>query len=105
MSDALQYPMYGPKTLGQILDRVFHLQRANFKLFVGISAVPPATMSVSLGAVFVGIVIPFLVRLPKNPTPAQNAQMGFVVIPAMMSTSMTAALRSGAGRGHHPFQL
>jgi hypothetical protein len=35
-------PPPGALTFGQILDRIFHLMRSNFRLFVGIASVPAA---------------------------------------------------------------
>lgn len=84
MSFTDQYPANGSKTLSQILERVFQLLRANLKLFVGIATVQPAAFIVSIGLVFGGFVIPLYGRMPRNPSPAQDAQFGFIVLPAMM---------------------
>lgn len=55
MSTALPTPPYRPMGLGQILDRVFRLLRANFSLLMGIAAVPGLTMFITYGMVFAAI--------------------------------------------------
>jgi len=84
MNGALPYTANAPKTFGQILDRVFRLLRANLKLFVGIAMVPPLAFFLSIGLVMGGFVIPMYGSLPRNPSPAQDAQFGVVVLPAMI---------------------
>jgi hypothetical protein len=54
-------------TVGQILDRVYRLLRANFKLFVGIAAMPPLAFF-GLLAVIAAAASPFLIRLMANPS-------------------------------------
>ena len=48
-----------PKTFGQILDRIYRLMRSHLRLFLGIAAVPSATiiliMTVILGIMFIAI--------------------------------------------------
>jgi hypothetical protein len=59
MSGAAQVPFHRPMTLGEILERIFRLLRANLKLLVGIAAVPGIAMLITYGFVLtaVGIVI------------------------------------------------
>ena len=49
MSGGLPIPPYRPMGLGQILDRVLRLLRANFRLLMGIAAVPGLTMLITYG--------------------------------------------------------
>lgn len=59
MSIPPQYPAYPPMTFGQILERIFRLLRANFKLLIGIAALPGAAIVITYGTVFAaaGVVI------------------------------------------------
>ena len=81
MSDALPYQAYVPKTFGQILDRVFRLVRANFKLFVGIAALPPAVMYAVLAFLAAVVLWPLLTALPQNPSPDELQHLVFVMVP------------------------
>jgi uncharacterized membrane protein len=80
MSDALQYPVHGPKTLGQILDRVYRLLRANLKPLIGISAAPPVVFYFSTVLAVSAIMLPLFSRIPKIPDSAQNVQIGVAFI-------------------------
>lgn len=55
MSSALPIPPYGPMRLGQILDRVFRLLRANSRSLIGIALVPGLTMFIIYAAAFVAL--------------------------------------------------
>jgi hypothetical protein len=55
MSGAVQLPAYRPLTVGQILERVYRLLRANWKLMLGISLVPGASTFISYGPVLVSM--------------------------------------------------
>lgn len=55
MSSALPTPPYRPMSLGQILDRVFRLLRANFRLLIGIALVLGLTMFITYGMVLAAI--------------------------------------------------
>lgn len=78
MSSIEPTPPYQPRTLGQILDRVWRLLRVNFKVLVGISLVPPAVFMGSLILVFATLMLPVLAHIPKNTSPAQNSQIGIL---------------------------
>lgn len=61
-------PPAAPRSFGQILDRIFHLLRANLKPFLGIASVPAGTMIVLyavMGAVMLLIMQPW-----HHPNPA-----------------------------------
>jgi hypothetical protein len=104
MSDVAQLPLYGPKSLGQILDRVVHLLRANLKLLLGISAVPPVVLILSLGLSFCAVMLPVLSQMPRNPSPAQEsriaavfftfASVAFILYGATFAPSIAAASRA-----------
>ena len=62
----------GALTFGQILDRIFHLMRSNFRLFVGIAAVPSAGMVVLYAlmmAAMLWIVKPWHPQMPPHVFP------------------------------------
>lgn len=75
---------YGPKSWGQILDRTLRLFRANLKLFVGISAIPPVIFFLAL-LIPLGAFLPLLSRMPKTLSAAQQSQVFMIVLPAMAS--------------------
>jgi len=58
----------GAMTFGQILDRVFRLMRANWRLFVGIALVPGSGMIAYFGAMFAAF-FPMLKPLMMNQPP------------------------------------
>ncbi|HMG88106.1 MAG TPA: hypothetical protein VK574_20410 [Terracidiphilus sp.] len=84
MSEAPSYPVYIPKTFGQILDRVFRLMRANFKLFVGMAALPPAGFYALFALISVAILWPVLQALPKTPSPDEVIHLLVVGVPLMV---------------------
>jgi hypothetical protein len=84
MSIAQQYPAHSPKTFGQILDRVFRLLRANFKLLVGLAAVPPVVLFALLALVGAPVLLPTLSALPKTPSPQQVLQLALTGVPLMI---------------------
>ena len=49
MNDIAKQPIYISKSVGQVLGRMKQVLRANLKLLVGISVVPPALMFLALG--------------------------------------------------------
>ena len=85
MSEALQYPLYGPKTFSEILNRVFRLLRANFKLFVGIAAVPPAAFVALLIPAVAAVLLPNRSAFPKIPSPQEALQIVLVVVPLLIT--------------------
>lgn len=88
MSDVQPYPVYIPKTLGQILDRVFRLMRANFKLFVGIAVLPPAGFYAVFALVSAAVLWPILHALPKSPSPEEILKLIVVGVPAIIILSV-----------------
>jgi hypothetical protein len=84
MSDVQPYPVYIPKTFGQILDRVFRLMRANLKLFVGIAVLPPAAFYAVFALVSVAVLWPVLQALPKTPSPEEVPRLVLVFAPLMV---------------------
>jgi hypothetical protein len=88
MSDAQPYPLYIPKTLGQILDRVFRLMRANFKLFVGIAVLPPAAFYAIFALLSAAVFWPILQALPKSPSPEEILKLVVVIVPAVIILSI-----------------
>ena len=66
----------GALTFGQILDRIFHLMRSNFRLFVGIASAPAACF-----IVFYALLIATMLRIfkPWHPQalPAAFPMMGW----------------------------
>jgi hypothetical protein len=84
MSSAYQYPSHSPKTFGQILDRVYRLLRANFKLFVGLAAVPPVVFFALLALLGAAVLSPILGALPKPPSPQQVLQLVLTGVPLMI---------------------
>src|SRR5580704_8313689 len=83
MSDAPPYPVYNPKTFGQILDRVFRLMRANFKLFVGIAVLPPGAFYALFALIAAAALWPVLQALPKAPSQEEILQPLLVFVPLM----------------------
>lgn len=73
---------YGPKSWGQILDRTLRLLRANLKLFLGISAVPPVIFFLVF-LIPLGVFLPHLSRMPKTLSPAQQSQLFMIVFPTI----------------------
>lgn len=71
---------YGPKSWGQILDRTLRLLRANLKLFVGISVVPPVIFFLVF-LIPLGAFLPHLSRMPKTLSPAQQSQVFMIIFP------------------------
>jgi len=84
MSDAPPYPVYIPRTFGQIIDRVFRLMRANFKLFVGIAVWPPGAFYLLLVLVAVPVLWPVLQEFPKTPSPEETLHLVLVFAPLMV---------------------
>ncbi len=89
MSDVTPYPVYIPKTFGQVMDRVFRLMRANFKLFVGIAVLPPGAFYLLLVVVAAALLWPVLQALPK--TPSQEEVMQFLVVGIPLMVVLTVA--------------
>jgi hypothetical protein len=67
-------PFRAPITIGQILDRTFRLVRANFRLFVGIAAIPALISFLTLAAFEAAIMIPMYSHFPKPPDPQALAR-------------------------------
>jgi len=84
MSVVYQYPAHSPKTFGQILDRVFRLLRANFRLLVGLAALPPAVFFALLALAASAVLLPTLGALPKHPSPQQVLQLALAGVPLMI---------------------
>jgi len=63
----------GALTFGQLLDRIFSLMRSNFRLFVGIAAVPVAGMA-AFYALIIAIVVA-VIRPWQHPEPAEILPM------------------------------
>jgi len=99
----------GPMTFGQILDRVYHLLRANLKLFLGISAVPGVACLVCYALMFAGVffvVKPWHRQAPPTFTPMAGlmlAASGLVCVVMMVMSALYepaacyAALQANAG--------
>jgi hypothetical protein len=75
---------YGPMQFGQIVDRIYRLMRARFKLFMGIAVVPSAVMLVAVVGLEAAFFIPAFRNFPKPPDPADLAQ---IFKPAIMIPS------------------
>jgi membrane-anchored glycerophosphoryl diester phosphodiesterase (GDPDase) len=74
-----------PMTFGQILDRIYRLMRANFKLFIGIAAVPAGVM-IPITALFFAIAFVPVIAHPQSP-PNPGAVFGLMV-PAILVTML-----------------
>ena len=70
-------------TIGQILERVFQLSWQGRRTFVAIAIVPPAALFTSLCATFGGIMLPFVSRMPKDMSFAQNSRMTVLFLTCM----------------------
>ena len=92
MSDAPPYPVYIPKTFGQILDRVFRLMRANFKLFVGIAVLPPGAFYALFALITVAALWPVLQALPKSLSPEEILPLVLVFVPLMVVLTLVYLL-------------
>ncbi|MGA8086588.1 MAG: hypothetical protein WCA10_04730 [Terracidiphilus sp.] len=88
MSDAPPYPVYIPKTFGQILDRVFQLMRGNFKLFVEIAVLPPAAFYAVFVLIAAAALWPVLKALPQSPSPEEMLQLVPVFVPLMVGLTI-----------------
>ncbi len=84
MSDTPPYPRYIPKTISQVLDRVYRLMRANVKLFVGIAVWPPAAFYAVFVFVAAAVLWPVLKTLPQSPSPDEILHLVFVFAPLMV---------------------
>jgi hypothetical protein len=71
-----------PLTFSQVLERVFQLMRSNFRLFIGIAAIPAVVYMLMFGALFAIFFLPILLELPKTPEPEQFAGMFIRLVPA-----------------------
>lgn len=67
-------PFRTPMTIGQILDRTYRLVRANFRLFVGIAAIPALVSFLTLAAFEAAFMIPMYRQFPKPPDPEALAR-------------------------------
>lgn len=77
-------PMQGPgMTIGQILDRVFRLLRANLRLFVGLALVASAAAFVMF-AITIGLGLISLIPFLHNPRAASAPQIVFAFAVPMM---------------------
>lgn len=85
MSEAPPYPIYIPKTIGQILDQVFRLMKSNFKLFVGIAMVPSAAYFAVFFLVAAAAFWPLLKELPRSPSPEEVLQLAPVFMSWMFA--------------------
>jgi hypothetical protein len=92
MSDAPPYPVYIPKTFGQILDRVFRLMRANFRLFVGIAVLPPGAFYALFALITVAALWPVLQALPKSLSPEEILPLVLVFVPLMVVLTLVYLL-------------
>jgi hypothetical protein len=86
MSDAVQFPAYGPLTIGQILERVYRLLRANWKLMLGISMVPGASAFISFGPVLasVGYMAFAVIQEGDHVPPEHLMKMNMAALAVMM---------------------
>ncbi len=84
MSDTPSYPVYIPKTFGQILDRVYRLMRANLRLFVGIAVLPPAAFYSVFVLIAAAVLWPVLKGLPQSPSPEEVLHLVLVFAPLMV---------------------
>jgi membrane-anchored glycerophosphoryl diester phosphodiesterase (GDPDase) len=71
-----------PLTIGQILDRIYHLMRANLRGFLAIAAVPMAAFAFVFGAIFVGM---FLVSF-RGHWPTHSAGPAALASPAVLAS-------------------
>lgn len=81
MSASVQFPVSGPMDVSRILNRVFHLLRANLKVFVKIASVPPVVMYGLLGMLAAAVFIPLFSRLHHAPSPPEIARILLVFVP------------------------
>lgn len=87
---ALVAPNYRvPMTIGQVLERTFHIVRGNFWLFVGIGAVPFAASLVTVVAIQVVIVFPLIHLSRRPPAPGELAHL---FDPAVIFPSIAIAM-------------
>jgi hypothetical protein len=64
-------PSASPKTIGQILDRVYRLMRSQFKLLAGIALLPSVVLLLIIAAVEAVFWIPMIRQFPKPIPPEQ----------------------------------
>jgi hypothetical protein len=95
MSGTPSYPVYIPRTFGQILDRVFRLVRANLKLLVGIAALPPAAIYAAYALIAAAVLWPLFVSLPKKPSPDEVKHLVFVLAPLVVAVIVMSLLVFG----------
>src|ERR1700761_6709343 len=84
MSSATPQPLYVPRSLGQTLDQVYRLMRANLRLFVGIAIVPPAVMYFLIIALGIPILFPVLSALPRTPSPEEILHLVLLSVPVVI---------------------
>jgi hypothetical protein len=95
MSSTPPYQAYIPRSFGQILDRVFRLVRANFKLFVGIAALPPAALYAVFALIAATVLWPVFTALPKSPSPEEIVRLAFVSVPLVFVVTFANLLVFG----------
>lgn len=75
MSDSILpvsfFPSATPKTIGQILDRVYRLTRGQFKLLTGVALLPSLVMLLLVAGLEAVIWIPMIRQFPKPLPPEQ----------------------------------
>lgn len=78
------------KTIGEVLDRTYRLTRSNFKLLVGIAAIPSGIVLLLALSLEAAIWIPIIRQWPK--TPAPEAMLRYVtpsvIIPVFVSFAL-----------------
>lgn len=84
MSDPVQFSVRPPMTVGQILNRVLRLLRANLKVFVGIAAVPPLVLFGMFGLVAVTAVFPMIGKLRQLSSSGEVLQLLLVLAPIVL---------------------
>jgi len=77
---------FGPKTIGQILDRTYRLTRSHFWLLVGIAAIPSLLILLVVAALEAIIWIPMIRQFPKPPDPQAMLHMfnPAIIIPVII---------------------
>ncbi len=77
-----------PKSLGQILDRIYRLIRSNFRLFIGIAIIPPLLFFGTLALVLAFSFRTVFEQLTRNPSP----DVFFRHAPALVSIFLVVTL-------------
>lgn len=101
-------PPQAPLTVGQILDRIYRLMRANLRLFTGIAAVPAITGLLTFAAIFAVVFLPMILEQQATPDPRMilhlvlplvfaSIPLSLAVFALYLAASIHAAMQANRG--------